>query len=182
MLLACLLGCPHPVDVTLTNAQLAPATSRGGAWDGPDRVEPGASNLLGTVVDRLDPTGNLAAAVKSTAATLVLPDVAGSMEFRTDSDSAPVVAPIAEVPDSLGPVWAPGAATLRSVTLGPGSTLRITLVDKDVSGQDEVGVVVLTAAQLQKAEGTDGALTVPVAEATNGQVLSVSVLVVPTPK
>lgn len=182
MLLALLCACPHPVDVTLTNVQLAPTTSAGSAWDGPDKIEPGATNLLGAVVDRLDPTGNLAAAVKSTTSTIILPDVAGSMEFRADSDAAPVTAPVAEVRDSLGPVWAPGAATLRAVTLGPESTLRITLVDKDLAGEDVVGVVVLTSAQLRKAEATDGALAVPVAEATGGQVLSVSVLVVATPK
>ncbi len=178
MLLVLLAACPHPVDITLTNVQVAPAMSTGAAWDGPERLDPAAGNVLGVLMGKLDPSGELSGSLKQAAAGLVLPDVAGTLEFRADPDASPVAGPIPEVADSLGPVWAPGVSTLRGVTLGPKSSLRVQLVDQDVGGTDPVGVVVLSAGDLMRAEHLDGALTFPAADATSGQVLSVSVLVV----
>ena len=179
MLLPLFLACAHPVDITVSAASIAPTMANGAAWDGPDKLPPAAMGLLDSAMAKLDPSGQLGAAVAGAAGQMAQPDVAGTAEFRGDAESAPITAIIPEVSDSLGPTWAVGSATLRGVTLGSNSVLRITLVDKDLQSDDPIGVAVITAADLARAEHTDGAVTVDVSGQTSGQVKSVSVVVSP---
>lgn len=185
-MLLLLLGCAHSVDITLTAADLAPTMANAAPWDGPQGVlgvldEKGKASLaaaLGSVV------GNAAVgeAVAGVASSLQQPDAGGELSF-TSADGEPavtVVVPTAS--DSLAPRWVPGLATLKAVSLRPKSKLRVLLVDKDIDSDDPIGSVVLTSAQLAAALGTDGAFTVDTSRQSSGQLLSVSILVVPAPK
>ena len=174
------LGCAHPVDITLTGAEIAPTMATGTAWDGPNSLSPGARGVLDSALAGLDSSGQLSSAVKSAADTLARPDPAASLVFLPEEGTAPVHADAAERPDTLTPAWT--GPTLKGVLWSPAAKLEITLIDHDVATDDPIGKVVLRAGDLARAEANDGPLTFPVADQTSGQVLSVTVSVVAASK
>lgn len=178
MIVALFLGCAHPVDITLTAADIAPAMANGQAWDGPNSLDPAARGLLDSALGKIDPSGQLAGAVGGVAEQLSRPDATGTLSFIAGDGSAPTTSTVPEASDTLAPTWAPGLGTLRGVPWSGKASLDITLVDKDVSSDDPIGKVRVTAAQLAQAEARDGALTLDVSDQTSGQLRSVSLVVV----
>ncbi len=182
MIFALLLACAHSVDITLTGARIAPEMASKSPWDGPEKLNPEAKGLLDSVLSSVDSSGKLAEMVGGASAEMARPDVAATIEFRSDAEAAPYSVQLPEVANNLEPAWAPGLLTIKNAALTGKSTLSIILVDKDLSSDDPIGKVVLTTAQICKAEGMDGALTLDVADQTSGQIESVSVLVVRSAK
>ncbi len=181
MVLALVLACAHPVDITLTAAEIAPTTADGKAWDGPNSLDPAAKGLLDSALAKIDPSGQLSGSLGSATEKLQKPDPAGTLFFLAGDGSPPTTADVPEASDTLTPTWAPGVGTLRNVMWSPKASLDVTVIDKDVSSDDPIGRVRLTAAQLSAAEARDGAFTIDVADATSGQLRSVSVVVVKSP-
>ena len=177
MIFALLLACAHSVDITLTGARVAPEMASKTPWDGPEKLNPEAKGLLDSVLSSVDSTGKLAEMVGGVSSEIARPDVAATLEFRSDAEAAPSVVQLPEVANNLEPAWAPGALTIKNAPITWKSTLSIILVDKDLSSDDPIGKVVLTTKEICKAEQMDGAMTVNVADQTSGQIESVSVLV-----
>jgi hypothetical protein len=173
-----LLGCSHPVDITLTAAEIAPTTADGQPWDGPSGMDTATKGLVGLALGRVDPTGQLGEALTDAASNLARPDATGVLTFVPGDGKPAVSAVVPEASDTLAPTWAPGAGTLHGVLWSPKASLDVTLIDKDVSSDDPIGKVRLSAAQLAQAEARDGALTLDVSNQTSGQLRSVSVVVV----
>ncbi|GDX78297.1 hypothetical protein LBMAG42_01080 [Deltaproteobacteria bacterium] len=178
MIFSLLLACAHSVDITLTGARIAPQMASNTPWDGPEKLNPEAKGLLDSVLSSVDSSGKLAEMVGGAATEIARPDVAATLEFRSDAEAAPYSVQVPEVPNNLEPTWGPGLLTIKNAAITGKSTLSIILVDKDMSSDDPIGKVVLTTSQICKAEAMDGAMTVNVADQTSGQIESVSVLVV----
>ncbi len=181
-MLLLLVACVHTVDITLSAAEIAPKMANAEEWDGPTGVlgalSPEAKVSVGALLGSLVGDARVGTAVADAAAELQKPDPAGSLEFHPGEGEPTSSARVAEAQDTLAPQWAPGTATVTSVQLRSSSSLKVALVDKDLQTDDPIGTVVLTGAQLGRALGRDGVLTIQTAEQTSGQLLSVSILVV----
>ncbi len=171
-----LLACVHVVDITLTAAEVAPAMANAAPWDGPDGKSAGSAlNLLSGALSQVDPTGQLGGAIVGTAASMTLPDVAATATFDPGDGTAPSTVSLPVVNDSLSPVWTgPG---FSRVAIGPKSRLSVVFVDRDLSSDDPVGTVVLTASDLALARARGEPAVIAAAAQTSGQVLSVTVSV-----
>lgn len=176
------LACAHPVDVALTAAEVAPTMANAQPWDGPDNVPAEAKGAAMGILAQLDPSGQLGTAVIATAEALVQPDVSATAKYDPGDGGAASTLVLPTVSDTTSPTWALNPVTTFSrVTLGPRSTLSIVFVDKDVQADDLVGTVVLSPADLSRAERAGEPWVVDVSAQTSGQLKSVSVSVVASP-
>lgn len=176
------LACAHPVDVALTAAEVSPNMANGQAWDGPDNVPPEAKGLAEGILAQLDPSGQLGTAVFATGEMLVLPDVFATAKYDPGDGTAASTLILPAVSDSSSPTWLLNpVTTFTRVTLGPKSTLSVVFVDKDVQTDDPIGTVVLSAAELARAERQGEPLVVDVSGQTSGQLKTVTVSVLRAP-
>lgn len=173
-----LLACVHVVDVSIVGAEIAPRTANDAAWDGPDKMPYGALDAMKSLLSQADPSGQVGDAAVAMALKAEKPDAAGTATLLNDGKSSTVLT-LAEVSDTLSPTWQ--GATFHAVTLNGKLGVRVVLADKDLSSDDAICSVDLTSAELARAAAAKGPLAIDTASRTSGQLLSVSLSIVPTP-
>jgi hypothetical protein len=171
-------GCAHLVDVSVTAASIAPTMSNGAQWDGPDRVAPEVGGLLSTMVNAVDPTGQLTRAAAETVAQKAAPDPFGTVTLRsTDAHNGETRPLTLLAEDSLTPDWSAAPATFERVKLTGDVRLTVSLTDDDVVTDDPVGTVEIDNVALRYAL-REGKAEVDVRSQSSGQLQSVTVKVV----
>lgn len=150
---------PGPyVTVTIVDAVVALARIDGSAWDGDGMVSDAARSDLRVALVKPSPyAAALEVLAANDAAPWGKPDPKGTVTLIGHACESPTRF-LPSRNDTYRPSWAPGVSWSH-VTLDPGLRFQLVLADDDGPAGDElIGVVDVTYAQLQQAAGLRGAV------------------------
>lgn len=169
---------PTKVHIIFNGAWIAPAKSNGCQWDGLTCNSGGSSKALQAVSSALaaanPPAAVFGALAGPAAQSLEKPDPAGTATLFVRGQQN--VASLSKKQDSFTPTW---DVQWQSVTLDDSVRLHVTLIDKDIQNDDDIGSFMINASTLRAALQQGTAYQVRVREQTN-QVLFAQISVIPT--
>jgi hypothetical protein len=171
------------VKIQIESALIGPGKADGTNWDGPGRIDPKTVQGVGGIMSQVatgvfagGPAGALVAVTPFVAGpTMSLtakPDTFGTVDANWRGGTASVKLPKQQ--DTITPTW---AVPLEHIKLTEELKLRITLKDKDLVNDDDMGVAILDYRDVVAALENGKVYPVAVGSQTQNQVLFISITV-----
>jgi hypothetical protein len=177
---ACVDGQCYPdaVSVRVVDAVIGPGKSDGTQWDGWGNLPTGMASDLATVVGAGIKTKIVEWVLNAAVQALEKPDPYGwaEIDIGTGYELDVWLADWKNnTEDTFTPIWPDGGGGWDNVPFSEPTRIRVTLIDEDLTSDDDIGVAVLNFDDLLEAWADGSKYYVITGDQTNNQLLMVGV-------